>query len=106
MINPLISNILLLLTLTHFTPVTTANEIIPIPPCDPRIGVPGGVYTCPLPNFQPSETLDCTWWDVDPSTDNCVSWEYESDRPSSIGPDAGGMCALFDDLGCKGKLVR
>jgi hypothetical protein len=101
----LIPNILLLITLTYLHPVHTSS-IIPVPPCDPRIGIPGGVYTCPLPNFQRSDTQDCTWWAPDPSTDNCVSWgDNPADRPRSIGPDGGGMCALFDGEGCKGMLV-
>jgi hypothetical protein len=94
---------LLLLFLYTLSPVTTTDAIIPIPPCDARIGLPGGVYTCPVANFQSSSGKDCEWHEP---TD-CISWGDDAgQKPSSIGPDGGGVCALYDGVNCVGEMVR
>jgi hypothetical protein len=106
MLTPISNTFFLLLTLTSLPHLALTSSIIPILPCDPRISVSGGVYTCRLLDFQRSDTQDCEWFAPDPSTSNCVSCgDDPADRPRSIGPDAGSTCALFDGVGCKGRIV-
>ncbi|KAH7411911.1 hypothetical protein DE146DRAFT_627929 [Phaeosphaeria sp. MPI-PUGE-AT-0046c] len=79
------------------------EEIIPISPCDPRLGVPGAVYTCPYPAFYSTAEARCTW--NQPET--CISWGDDiHKKPRSVGPDPGGVCAFYDGEGCVGEVVK
>jgi hypothetical protein len=76
------------------------EPIIPIPPCDARIGVPGGAYICPLANFTPSATQPCKWL---PPAELCYTFGADaSSKPHSVGPDAGGYCEFFRGTDCTG----
>ncbi|KAI8943417.1 hypothetical protein NX059_001429 [Plenodomus lindquistii] len=87
------------------------NRLPPSIPC-PATGIPGGVYLCPLPNFQPSPTKPCEWRAPGqglraPDQGTCTSWGSAADaRSQSIGPDMGTTCVLYASLDCSGVAVH
>ncbi|KAF1938835.1 hypothetical protein EJ02DRAFT_436812 [Clathrospora elynae] len=70
------------------------------PSCAGAIGLPGGVYMCPLPRFKSSATKKCQWFLPNPN--QCYQWGQDvGSRPQSVGPDPGGYCMVFADTECK-----
>ena len=74
------------------------------PHCQPGSGLPGGVFICPRPDFQPhvykTGVKLCEW--LPPDESKCHTWgEDVSARPQSIGPDPGGYCQFYTDSECK-----
>lgn len=93
----------LLIALLPLTSSRAVEEIIPISPCDPRVGVPGAVYICPYPAFASTPEAQCTW--NPPET--WISWGDDIHKqPRSVGPDPGGVCAFYDGEGCVGEVVK
>ena len=81
--------------------VTYGNPQSPL--CNAKIGRPGGVYTCPGPNFTPTATEQCEWHSPpDPGLSSCITFAPPRALPQSIGPDPGGYCILFSGNECKG----
>jgi hypothetical protein len=79
---------------------TPLEPLIPIAACDPRVGVPGGAYVCPLANFTASATQPCKWV---PPAEFCYTFGADvNQRPRSVGPDAGGYCEFFSGADCTG----
>lgn len=104
--------------LTFTTPTTTAIHFPtpnvpayqPTPPlptptnlkdCTAPFGVPGAVYLCPLPNFEPVE--QCTWHTSDAAS--CIAFGDLPEWTQSLGPDPGGFCELFATSNCTGGTV-
>jgi hypothetical protein len=83
--------------------VASEEKIQPIDVCDPRVGVPGAVYICPQPDFRRDGSKDCEWH----PPDTCLQWgDDPANRPKSLGPDPGGICAFYQDTACEKEVVK
>lgn len=59
--------------------------------CSKEIGLPGGVYLCSDTNF----SGNCEWHSP---SDKCHN--FITNRPLSVGPDAGGYCLFYEARTC------
>jgi hypothetical protein len=89
MYTPTTTPILLLLSLLTQTSLSAPQQ------CR-STGVPGGVYTCLQLNFSGSKGA-CEWHSP---SDTCYNFTSNKDAWSSIGPDAGGYYAFYEDDSC------
>ncbi|KAH7089805.1 hypothetical protein FB567DRAFT_547360 [Paraphoma chrysanthemicola] len=78
-------------------------------------GLPGGMYECPLPAFQPWQSAsqhtkpsrpNCNWHPPDTTPCWDYPFAYDADRPRSIGPDGGGSCVFYYFAECKGETLK
>jgi hypothetical protein len=95
---------MLFLSLLALIPFVASEEKIqPVDVCDPRLGIPGAVYTCPRTNFLPNPLKACEWH----PPGKCLEWgDDPADRPKSLGPDPGGICAFYEDRACSTGAVK
>ncbi|KAB2099288.1 hypothetical protein AG0111_0g12498 [Alternaria gaisen] len=62
--------------------VTYGNPQSPL--CNDKVGRPGGVYTCPGPNFTPTATEQCEWHSPpDPGLSSCITFAPPRALPRS-----------------------
>lgn len=92
---------LLALTTASPTPQSSDDAIVKLPgQCPANVGLPGAFYICTGTNF----TGRCEW--INPKN-TCFVWPGgAAGRSGSIGPDYGGICDLYEDEHCGGKVVR
>jgi hypothetical protein len=85
--------ILSLLTIASGSPTLHARDTAN---CSATFGVPGNVYICDTPGFQPPSA--CRWF----SGGSCYDLKAGG-WPGSIGPDPGGRCMFYLKKGCASR---
>jgi hypothetical protein len=82
--------------------VFSSPTLFPRDDCTTKHGMPGGVYYCPAPDFQPSTLTACQY---KAGRESCIDIPAKDRKFSSIGLDPDTERWLYADPGCMGNII-